>query len=152
MHTGVGHEALVDSTTRDHDTRQPMAPKLSSRDYFDVILPTILRWKGPAAAAIGVNVRFVVTGRGGGTWTVRLRPPAAGVVAGSDWKADLVVKITTEELGNILGGTFDAGRAIAAGNIELQGDLTVLRRVGFLFQSGGSQAEVRTESATAGEE
>ncbi len=122
-----------------------MAPKVSPHDYFDVILPTILRWKGPAAAALGVNVRFVVTGRGGGTWTVRLRPPAAGVVSGAEWKADLVVKITSEELGKILAGTFDAGRAIAAGNIELQGDLTVLRRVGFLFQSGGSQTEVRTE-------
>ena len=66
-----------------------MSTSLSPKDYFEVVLPTLLRWKGPAAAALGVNVLFVVTGRGGGTWTIRLRPPVAGVVAGSEWKADL---------------------------------------------------------------
>src|SRR5262245_24056970 len=117
---------------------QPIQPV----DYFEVVLPTLLRWKGPAAAALGVTVRFVVSGRGGGTWTVRLRPPKAGVVEGSDWKADLTIKITAEEMVNILTGKFDARRAIAEGNIELAGDITVLRRVGFLFQSGGSASEI----------
>ncbi len=116
---------------------------LSPSDYFEVVLPTILRWKGPAAAALGVNVRFVVTGRGGGTWTVRLRPPMAGVVQGSEWKADLIIKITAVEMMNMLSGKFDARKAIADGNVELAGDLMVLKRVGFLFQGGGSQAEVR---------
>lgn len=127
-----------------------MAERISPADYFDVVLPTLLRWKGPAAAALGVNVRFNVTGRGGGTWTIRLRPPVAAVVAGSEWKADLTIKITSEEMTNILAGTFDARRAIADGNIELGGDLSVLKRVGFLFQSGGSEAEVRAGAAEAG--
>jgi len=129
-----------------------MSQSLSPRDYFEVVLPTILRWKGPAAAALGVNVCFVVNGKNGGTWTIRLRPPAAGVVAGSEWKADLSIKITSEEMSSILAGTFDARRAIAAGNIELRGDVSILRRVGFLFQSGGSEAEVRTPVAAAASE
>ena len=128
-----------------------MPKALSPSDYFQVVLPTILRWKGPAAAAIGANVRFVVTGRGGGTWTVRLRPPAPGVVPGAEWKAGLVIKITSAEMTNMLAGRFDARRAIAAGNIELAGDLGVLKRVGFLFQSGGTEAEVRTASPVGDE-
>ncbi len=125
-----------------------MAEKsLSPRDYFEVVLPTMLRWKGPAAAALGVNVRFNVTGRGGGVWTIRLRPPVAAVVAGSEWKADLVIKITVEEMSNILAGSFDARRAIADGNVELLGDLSVLKRVGFLFQTGGTEADIRASSA-----
>jgi len=124
----------------------PIAPA----DYFGVVLPSLLRWKGPAAAALGVTVRFVVNGRGGGTWTVRMRPPKAGVVEGSEWKADLIIQITTDELINMLTGKFDARKAIAEGNIELQGDLTVLKRVGFLLQQGGSQTEVRADTA-AGE-
>ncbi len=121
-----------------------MSNSLSPKDYFEVALPTLLRWKGPAAAALGVNVCFVVTGRGGGTWTVRLRPPVAGVVPGTEWKADLVIRITVEEMTHILAGTFDARRAIALGNVELSGDLSVLKRVGFLFKSGGNEAEVRS--------
>mgnify|MGYP005667799491 FL=1 len=124
------------------------AAPLSPADYFGVVLPTMLRWKGPAATALGVTVRFVVTGKNAGTWTVRMRPPKAGVVPGSEWKADLTIKITSVELMNMLSGTFDARKAIAEGSIELSGDLTVLKRVGFLFQSGGSQADVRVRSNT----
>jgi hypothetical protein len=124
-----------------------MPKALSAQDYFQVVLPTLLRWKGPAAAALGANVRFEVTGRGGGTWTVRLRPPAAGVVPGSEWKADLTIRVTAEEMQNILAGTFDARRAIGEGNIELRGDLSILKRIGFLFQTGGTEAEVRSTSA-----
>lgn len=124
-----------------------MTQTLSPVDYFEVVLPTMLRWKGPAAAALGTTVRFEVTGRGGGTWTVRLRPPKAGVVAGSEWKADLVVRITAEELINMLTGRFDARSAIGKGNVELSGDLTALKRIGFLLQAGGSQVEVRSGPA-----
>jgi hypothetical protein len=125
-----------------------MAQSISPVDYFEVVLPTMLRWKGPAAAALGATVRFIVTGRGGGTWTVRLRPPKAGVVEGSEWKADLVIRITADEMINMLNGKFDARHAIAEGNIELSGDLAVLKRVGFLFQSGGSASEVRANGHT----
>lgn len=123
-----------------------MSAPITPIDYFEVVLPTLLRWKGPAAAALGVTVRFMVSGRGGGTWTVRLRPPKAGVVEGSEWKADLTIKITAEELINMLTGKFDARRAIADGNVELSGDLMVLRRIGFLFQAGGSATEIRADS------
>ena len=61
-----------------------MTKTITPKEYFEVILPSILRWKGDAAVAQGVNVRFAVRGKGGGTWTVRLRPPMAGVVQGSD--------------------------------------------------------------------
>ena len=123
-----------------------MARALSVLDYFEVVLPTILRWKGPAASALGINVLFVVNGKGGGTWTIRLRPPTAGVVEGSEWKSDLTIKITVEEMGNILIGKFDAPRAIGDGNVELSGDLRCLRRIAFLFQMGGHEAEVRSTS------
>ncbi len=123
-----------------------MSQSITALDYFEVVLPTMLRWKGPAAAALGVTVRFVINGRGGGTWTVRLRPPKAGVVEGSEWKADLTIQITAEELVNMLTGKFDARKAISEGNVALSGDLSVLKRVGFLFQSGGTETEIRART------
>lgn len=115
--------------------REGMANSLSFVDYFEAALPRILKGKGADATSLGANVRFVVTGRGGGTWTVRLRPPAACVVTGGEWKADLIITITAAEMSRMLSGTFDARRALAAGNIELHGDLGLLRRVGFLLQA-----------------
>lgn len=126
-----------------------MPKALTANEYFETVLPAMLRWKGPAAAAVGVNVRFVVTGRGGGTWTIRLRPPVAGVVEGAEWKADLTIKITATEMEKMLNGTFDARKALIEGNVELSGDLTVLKRVGFLFQAGGTATEVRTTQRPA---
>ena len=111
-----------------------MSSALSFVDYFSVALPQILRAKGASATGLGVNVRFVVTGRGGGVWTIRLRPPAACVVPGAEWKADLTITITAAEMARMLEGTFDARAALGAGNIELSGDLSVLRQVGFLLQ------------------
>lgn len=111
-----------------------MQDALSPIEYFESALPRILRSRGAQATSLGVNVRFVVTGRGGGTWTIRLRPPAACVVPGAEWKADLTIKITASEMGRMLCGTFDARQAIVAGNIELTGNLAILREVGFLFQ------------------
>jgi hypothetical protein len=119
-----------------------MPSPLSLNDYFSVALPKLLRARGAQATTPGVNVRFVVTGRGGGTWTVRLRPPAARIVKGAEWKADLTITLTAEEMGKMLAGTFDARRALAAGNIELRGDLSLLRSVGFLLQ--GEQAARRS--------
>ena len=46
----------------------------------------------------------------------------------------------------MLTGKFDARKAIGEGTIELSGDLSVLKRVGFLFQSGGTQTEVRARA------
>ena len=110
-----------------------MSHALSLDPYFSVALPEILRRQGADATAVGRVVRFVVTGRGGGVWTLRLRPPAARVVRGAEWKADLVIKITFDEMQNILRGAFNARQAIAAGNIEMAGDLTLVRAIGFLF-------------------
>jgi hypothetical protein len=110
-----------------------MSHALSLDPYFSVALPEILRRQGAGAIAVGRVVRFVVTGRGGGAWTLRLRPPVACVVRGAEWKADLVIKITLKEMHNILRGTFNAREAIAAGNIEMAGDLSLMRAIGFLF-------------------
>ena len=111
-----------------------MSKPLSVAEYFSVALPSVLRAKGREATLLGVNVRFVVTGRGGGTWTVRLRAPHACVVPGGDWKPDLVIKITSAEMSHILAGTFDPARASAAGSVEFSGNVGVLKGLGFLFQ------------------
>ncbi len=111
-----------------------MPASLCSQTYFATVLPQILRAKGPAASRLGVNVRFVVTGRGGGSWTIRLRPPVARVVPGAEWKADLLITLTATEMERMLAGTFDARQALQAGNIEIRGDLSLLRQVGFLLQ------------------
>ncbi|MEM6933531.1 MAG: TIR domain-containing protein [Pseudomonadota bacterium] len=108
--------------------------ELSPVDYFQVILPAMLKWKGKAATEIGKTLRFVVTGQGGGTWTLRMKPPVAAVIGEAYETPDLTIKITSAEIVKMLSGTFNARQALIEGNVELNGDLTVLKPVGFLFQ------------------
>jgi hypothetical protein len=116
-----------------------IGPKPS--DYFDVILPAMLKFKGLAATKPNTSMRYIVTGKDGGSWLVRLAPPQAAVVQLSKdddisklmCPAHLTLKITDTEMRNMLLGTFDARQAIIEGNVEFNGDLGVLRAMGSLF-------------------
>lgn len=119
------------------DTYEPATSgvelELSVRDYFEVVLPTMLKWKGNDATILNKRLRFFISDLNE-SWTVCLTPPEATVVAGGEDKVDLTLKITSKVMQDILGGRFDARKAIADGEIELYGDLKLLKPVGSLFQ------------------
>lgn len=108
---------------------------LSVRDYFEVVLPTMLRWKGNEATKLNKRIRFVLSDQRGESWTLNLVPPVATVVANDQSKVDLSIQLTSKCMQAILEGQFDARKAIADGDVELFGDLTLLKAVGVLFAS-----------------
>jgi len=118
--------------------RQPQASGLPIRDYFEVILPTILRWKSPLAAKLAAEenctLQFNVLGEeDGGTWTLMLKGSAPKIHSGSVDKPDLTITLTEGAMHDILAGRFDARSAIAEGQIELSGDPKLLKTAGVLF-------------------
>ena len=114
---------------------------LSIDDYFDVVLPVMLRWKGAEATELKKRVRFRFMDAPDKYWTINLYPPEASVTFQSKERADLTIDITTAQFRNILDGRFDARKAIADGEIALYGDLSTLKSVGFLFSSGGTHRD-----------
>lgn len=111
---------------------------LSVKDYFEIVLPTMLRWKGEEATSLNKKVRFRVNDKDkpGESWTIHLVPPVATVVAEDESEADILIKITSDCMQAMISGNFNAQKAIANGDIELFGDLSILKSVGVLFQSG----------------
>ena len=120
----------------------------SPRAYFEVLLPQILAHLGNQATDLDCSIRWMVTGPDGGFWLVRLAPPEAKVYSATedsndihnDWQRKkrprhLSIKTTAQEMRKMLVGTFDARQAIIEGNVELQGDLTVLQSAGELFRN-----------------
>jgi len=101
---------------------------LSAKDYFDIVLPTMLRWKGEEATSLNKKLRFILSDQPGESWTINLLPPTATVVAKDDSKVDMTIKITTECMQATLAGAFDARKAIANGDIEIFGDLGLLNQ------------------------
>lgn len=106
-------------------------------DYFDVVLPTMLSWKGGRASQLtteaNCSIAFDVRGEGGGTWVLVLKPPKPHVHKGPMDNVDCTIKLSVERMQDILSGQFDARAAIASGELEISGDLNLLKIVGPLF-------------------
>jgi hypothetical protein len=117
---------------------QPKLGDLSIRDYFDSVLPAMLgRWRGlDAKLAVEENctVQFnVLGGEDCGSWAIMFRSPSPHVVRGIIEHPDLTITVTQEAMYRILAGKFDAKRSIQLGDIQIQGDLKLLKTVGTLF-------------------
>jgi hypothetical protein len=130
-------------TVEERSSQEGAAPpqesdfSLSVHDYFDVVLPVMLRWKGEAATALDTRVRFRLKDTPDQSWTINLCPPAATVNFQSTEYANLSIDITSALMQDMLDGKFNAKKAIADGGVELYGDLSTLKSVGFLFSRGG---------------
>jgi hypothetical protein len=124
----------------------PLRPEATSsaltlEEYFETALPAMLRWRGESATSVGGTVLYVLTGAEAGVWLLRLCPPEATVkriLPEDDMNAlslprHLEIKITPTEMTKMLTGQFDARKALIEGNVELKGDLTLLKPVGAIF-------------------
>lgn len=124
---------------RNKGKKSKLSP-ISPIDYFEIVLPTMLRWKNDEAVQINSVVAFelftgmVTVGEPYLRYTIFLRKPKPRVIRDSEKKADLKIQITMAEMQNIISGQFNAKKAILDGAIQLMGDLSLLKKVGILFQ------------------
>jgi hypothetical protein len=112
--------------------------------YFDSVLPAVLRSHQAQAMAVEGSVTFDVFGDESGVWLLHLAPPEARVlhIEPHDDLRSLVLarhlrfRITATQMRSMLAGGWDARRALVEGNLELDGDLTLLHSMRALFVSG----------------
>lgn len=138
---GLPKEAIPESEVPRERIRRERK-KLSIEDYFEVVLPTMLRWKGEKATKLNKKVRFALLDQPDQSWTINFVQPKATVVAKDQSKVNLTIRLTSGCMEDVLAGTFDSRKAIADGDIELQGDPGVLKTVGSLFLSGSIDPSV----------
>ena len=116
-------------------------PGTSVRDYFDTVLPAMLKWRTAPVDMPGVSCLFWVTGDEEGAWLIRLESPAPSVVRlrpDEDVRPltlgrHLRIKITSTAMRGMLNGRFVAREALIEGSVELDGDLTTLKDIGRVF-------------------
>ena len=84
------------------------------------------------------KVRFRVTDKDkpSESWTIYPVPPVATIKAEDESEANILIKITSDSMQTMISGNFDATKAIANGDIELFGNLSILKSMGVLFSSG----------------
>lgn len=118
--------------------RQPKTSGLPIRDYFEVVLPTMLGWQSPLAAKLAAEenctVQFNVLGEeDGGSWALVMKGSAPQIHIGLVNNPDLTITLTERAMHDILASRFDARAAIAQGQVKLSGDLKLLKTVGVLL-------------------
>lgn len=119
----------------------PVVRGIAVRNYFDTILPAVLRRNAKQAIAVDGSVKFDVVGDDAGVWLLTLAPPAASVLRiepHHDLRSLLLprhlsIHLTSSQMRAMLEGDFDARKSLIEGNVELEGDLSLLRPTGELF-------------------
>lgn len=111
------------------------------REYFQTVLPAMLRWR-KNATTIGGSVHYSISGRIKEDWLVRLGPPEASVSQINLQEEPniavlprhLRIRLTVREMAKMLRGDYDARQSLIDGNTELAGDLSLLKEIGHFFQ------------------
>jgi putative sterol carrier protein len=93
------------------------------------------RFDVAAADGFAGDLHFAVAGRDGRVvdWTVAVRGDRAVASAGVPSPAALTVRVGAADLLRLAAGELDAGRAILAGRLDLEGDFDVATRVAAMF-------------------
>ena len=91
------------------------------------------RFDAPAAAGIDVTYRFVLSGRGGGTWSVVVRDGVCAVHSGEVDRPNLTVEMEAADYLEMVAGRLDPQVAFISERLRLRGDLSLATRMQSLF-------------------
>ena len=97
-------------------------PVASADEFFSQRLPKRLSEKPDLAEKINAVYKFVLSGAGGGTWTVDITIPG-GKVTAADLDAGCIITMAASDFVDIINGTSNAQMAFMTGKLRVAGDI-----------------------------
>jgi hypothetical protein len=107
-----------------------MSTVLTARTFFEELAPRALKGRGGAPRVVS----FVITGPDGGAWTLRSGHEGSSIEAGEDRAATVRLTSDARAFEQLLLGTLEAKAAFQSGAIRIEGDLSQLGALAFLFR------------------
>ena len=107
-------------------------PVESAREVFEVHMPK--RFADAPGLAAGVNAvyKFVLTGDGGGTWSVNLtREPASATE--EDAEAQCTITLPSSVFVDIVNGALSGQKAFLSGKLKVQGNVSLALKLGTIL-------------------
>jgi hypothetical protein len=92
----------------------------NSKTILEVDIPTLLTEKPELAKDINAVIHFVITGDGGGTWTMDLTKPAGWVVAGAQGTPKMTVTVSDADFVKIRAKQLNPQMAAMQGKLKLK--------------------------------
>lgn len=102
-------------------------------EVFENHFPKLIAERGERLCEVNAACCFVVSGEGGGAWTLRLYAAGGRVVRG-EAEADCTVTVSPHDLLDIVNGRLNPVAAFDLGRLHVTGDFEKANKVGqFLF-------------------
>ena len=98
-------------------------PVSSVKDVFERHIPAKLQAKPDVVAKINAVYQFVISGAGGGSWSVDCTQPGGKVQAGTAANARCTVAATDQNFLDIVNGKLNPQMAFMSGKLKIQGDM-----------------------------
>ena len=92
----------------------------NSKTILEVDIPTLLTQKPELAKDINAVIHFVITGDGGGTWTMDLTKPAGWVAAGAQGTPKMTVTVSDADFVKIRAKQLNPQMAAMQGKLKLK--------------------------------
>jgi putative sterol carrier protein len=107
-------------------------PVESAREVFEVHMPK--RFADTPGLSAGVNAvyKFVLTGAGGGTWSVDLTQVPATVTEG-DSEAQCTITLPSGVFVDVVNGALSGQKAFLSGKLKVQGNVSLALQLGTIL-------------------
>jgi putative sterol carrier protein len=103
--------------------------------FFDQDCPGILRQQAERCKKLGGVYMIQLTGDGGATWTLDFQK--ATISRTDSEECDLFVEMSMVDFSAMMRGQLDVRKAAQDGRIKFEGDPTLFRHLGMLFENAG---------------
>jgi hypothetical protein len=112
----------ADSPIGSPEDRPAMAAS-NVKEVFEHHIPARLQAKPDVVQKINAVYQFVISGPGGGSWTVDCTAPGGRIAAGTAPDARCTVSATDADFLNIVNGKLNPQMAFMSGKLKIQGDM-----------------------------
>ena len=93
---------------------------MTSKDILETEIPALLKEKPELAKDLNAVVHFVVSGDGGGTWTLDGTTPESKITEGAQGEPKMVVTSAVADFEKIIAKQMNAQQAVMTGKLKIK--------------------------------
>lgn len=108
---------------------------LTPSEVFSTRIPDMLKKNPARAAEVNAVYQFIITGDGGGTWTVDLKTEGGKVSQGPTEGAQCTIECKDSDFIAIVTGKMPGPQAFMMGKLKIKGDMSLAMKLGKVLGS-----------------
>ncbi len=99
----------------------------------ELLADLVDRFRPSAAEGLDAVFQLDLTGNGSGCWHLIVAERQCRLVTGAAQKPNVIITVSAEDWGEMMGGRLDPFTALASGRLRVEGDLELAMRLQTVF-------------------